>query len=517
MAQKISFGTLFVGKVPEVAPASHEEQGDTPLRVLILGKFSGRASDSAALRPVAVDRDNLDAVLAKLKPTVTLPGIHPDGSAVEIAFEELDDFHPDRVFERLPLFDSLRDTRSRLQSQKTYAAAAAEVRSWAAARAAVPPEEPHARLGDTVCSTPAAAPTEPAAEGNLLDNLLDQSEGSYQKAATTRKSGVFDELLAHVAGRYQIEADDPAKQELTDLVDELISDRMRAILHRPEFQALESVWRGVDFLTRRVETDTSLKLSLLDLSKEQLASDLAAVEQLRSSKLYKLLVDLPAGTPPWGIVVGIYQFGSSRDDVELLGRVAQIASRAGAPFLAAADPQVFGGGSLADRPDPDDWDEPDAAGTEMWQQLRHLPEAAWLGLAAPRILLRMPYGHDTSPTERFEFDELPAPDHAGYLWGNPAIAWAMVLARGFSADGWDLVDNLDPDVDELPLHVYDDDGQSHIKPCAEALLTDRATEQILGSGIAPLQSFADRGTFRLFRMQSLADPPTALAGRWNRG
>ncbi len=383
------------------------------------------------------------------------------------------------------------------------------MRGWAEAHAAAPAEEPQL--------PPSSPKLEPIAEGNLLDHLLEGSAGSYEQKAATRKPGVFDELLSHIAGRYQSEADDPAKQELTDLVDELISDRMRAILHRPEFQAVESAWRGLDILTRRVETDTNLKLFFLDLSKQQLADDLNSVDQLRSSKFYKLLVELPAGTPPWSIVVGNYQFSDTRDDVELLGRIAQIAARAGAPFLAAADPQIFGGKSLAERPDPDDWDEPDAAGSEMWRQLRQLPEAAWLGLAAPRMLLRLPYGRDTSPTERFEFEELPAPNHAGYLWGNPAIGWAMVLARGFSADGWDLADNLDPDIDELPLHVYDDDGQSRIKPCAEALLTDRATERILELGIVPLQSFADRGTVRLFRLQSLADPPTALAGRWTRG
>jgi type VI secretion system protein ImpC len=509
MAQKISFGTLFVGKVPEAAPAPEDERSEIPLRILILGNFSGGSDGSSAPRPIAVDRDNLDAVLAKVKPTVALPGIHPDGSAVEISCAELDDFHPDRLFERLPLFDALRDTRSRLQSQPTYAAAAEEVRGWAKSHAAAPAEEPQ--------SPPSAPPEEPVAEGNLLDNLLEGSADSYARKAAARKPGMFDELLAHIAGRYKIEADDPARQRLTDLVDELISDRMRAILHHPEFQALESAWRGLDFLTRRVETDTNLKLFVLDLSKEQLADDLSHVEQLRSSKLYKLLVELPAGAPPWGIVVGIYRFGDTRDDVELLGRIAQIAARAGAPFLAAAEPKIFGGKSLAERPDSDDWDEPDAAGSEMWRQLCHLPEAAWLGLAAPRILLRLPYGRDTRATDRFEFEELPAPNHAGYLWGNPAIGWAMVLARGFSADGWDLADNLDPDIDELPLHVYEDDGQSQIKPSAEVLLTDRAAERILEFGIVPLQSFADRGTARLFRPQSLADPPTALAGRWNRG
>ena len=229
---------------------------------------------------------------------------------------------------------------------------------------------------------------------------------------------------------------------------------------------------------------------------------------------YKLLVELPAGSPPWGLVVGNYQFAATRTDVELLGRIAQIAARAGVPFLAAADPRVFGCSSLADHPDPDDWEALESAATDMWQQLRHLPAATSLGLTAPRFLLRLPYGRDTSPTERFEFEELPAPNHIGYLWGNGAIACAYMLARGFRENGWVPSETLDPVIDDLPVHVYDDDGEQRIKPCAEALLSDRAIEQVLGAGLIPLQSFADRGAVRITRLQSLADPPAALASRW---
>jgi hypothetical protein len=51
-----------------------------------------------------------------------------------------------------------------------------------------------------------------------------------------------------------------------------------------------------------------------------------------------------------------------------------------------------------------------------------------------------------------------------------------------------------------------------VKPCAEAVLLDRAVEGILDFGIMPLQSFADRGSIRLVRLQSIADPPASLAG-----
>ena len=109
----------------------------------------------------------------------------------------------------------------------------------------------------------------------------------------------------------------------------------------------------------------------------------------------------------------------------------------------------------------------------------------------------------------------PAPDHDGYLWGNGAIACACVLARGFSENGWDLSENLNPIIDDLPVHVYDDDGEQRIKPCGEAPLSDRAIEQVLDAGLIPLQSYAEMlGRCGLRRLQSLADPPAGLVGRW---
>ena len=81
-------------------------------------------------------------------------------------------------------------------------------------------------------------------------------------------------------------------------------------------------------MTRRVETDAKLKLFLLDLSKKQLAGDLESAAQLRHSAFYKLLVEQPAGSPPWGLIVGNYQFAATLPDVEMLGRIAQIAARA---------------------------------------------------------------------------------------------------------------------------------------------------------------------------------------------
>jgi type VI secretion system protein ImpC len=89
------------------------------------------------------------------------------------------------------------------------------------------------------------------------------------------------------------------------------------------------------------------------------------------------------------------------------------------------------------------------------------------------------------------------------------------LAQSFSENGWQFRTMLHSTLDGLPLHVYKQNGESVLQPCAEALLTERAAEQILEAGLMPLVSLKGKDVARLVRFQSIAEPLQALAGRWN--
>jgi type VI secretion system protein ImpC len=147
--------------------------------------------------------------------------------------------------------------------------------------------------------------------------------------------------------------------------------------------------------------------------------------------------------------------------------------------------------------------------------LRRIPQATWLGLALPRFLLRLPYGQRTQSTEQFAFEEMPAGGHEDYLWGNPAFACAYLLGEAFVQDGWEFRPGQIPRIEGLPAHVYRANGESHLKPCAEALLTENAGEAILNKGLMPLLSIKGSDSVRLMRFQSIALPPAPLSGRWS--
>ena len=523
MPKPITFGELDFKIVASMEETRGVPEPDTPFRILILGDFSGlknretspNGTALAGRRAMEVDRDNLDEVMAGVKPEIQLQFTGSENDALTIRFAELDDFHPDRLYEQHEIFESFREIRRKLDNPRTFEDAAKEIRSWTESEAAVDIQEPPERP-----SKPAPDAIEVDAAG-LLDQIVEGSESPPSAAQPSSDVSEWSRFLKKIVQPHLVPGEDPRQIELEETIDAAATALMRILLHHPNFQALEAAWRALDFLVSRLETDDLLKLYLIDLSKSELAADLNAANDLRTTGIYSLLVEQTAGTAggePWSVIAGNYTFGQTREDAELLGRVAKIAGAAGAPFIAAADPNLLGCDSLANTPDPDDWlSIGDEYGKAAWQALQKIPEAAYLGLALPRFLLRLPYGVDTDPLEQFEFEEMADEIiHEDYLWGNPCFVCAYLLGQAFSAYGWDMRPGAVQDVSGLPLHIYKETGETRIKPCAEVVLTERAAKNILDKGFMLLLSFPDQDMIRLVRFQSLCLPPKPLAGRWDK-
>ncbi len=522
MSKSFSFGKLDVSAVASLGEAAGVPKPDRPFRIVLMGDFGARAnrgvfqpeSIAAGGRLRAVDWDNFDELLAGMNVEIRLPVADEDGRPVTIRFAELDDFHPDRIYERVEVFQKLRELRRKLENPKTFDSAAAEVRSWAAAEPAEahaePPAEPQA---------PAPEASEPVS-GSLFEQLLEETERRAPQPRPLMDLPGWDAFLEEIVRPHLAPKRDPKQAEYVASVDDVVTQLMRSILHHPEFQAVEAAWQAVHFLLSRLELDTELKLYLLDVSKAELAADLGAGEDLQATATYKLLVEQTVHTPggqPWAVMAGNYTFDPTRQDAELLGRMAKIAREAGAPFISAAGPRVLGCESLAATPDSNDWKlVPEPEDREAWESLRGLRESSYLGLVLPRFLLRLPYGARTSPTERFHFEEMPdEPGHECYLWGNPCVACVCLLGEAFGLHGWDFPLGVVREIGSLPVHVYKSQGESEVKPCAEVLLPDRVTEAILEKGVMVLLSYRNQNLIRLVRFQSLSDPPTELAGRWS--
>jgi len=520
MSMPIASGRVNFELGTQTAFAPAKATQGSPFCIAVLADFSGRDNRGlcqsgpllATRRRYAVDIDSLDSLPGLMGCELRVPLGGNDAPRIVLQFRELDDFHPDRIFGRLDFFRKLETTRKLLQDPVTFGAAAAEVRSWLAG-----PQEREIEPSDAAAAESGRAPDESDAEtiGRLLGNRPGPEPSSTQAGSLAD----IESLLRDVVGPYIVPAPDPQQNELVAQVDQAIGGPMRAILHDPDFQALEAAWRTLHLLVSRLETDETLKLYVIDVSKAELAADLGSGDPLPATGIYKLLAEQSTGVPgaePYAVLVGGYQFDQTAEDVALLGQLARVAQAAGAPWLAGADSHFAGCASLAVTPDPDDWQwQADPADVRLWQELRRSPEAVYVGLALPRFLLRLPYGSDTDPVDRFTFEEFaPLAGHEQYLWGNPATAFACLLATAFREYGWNLTGGLGSDLSGLPMHTYTGDGEKQSTPCAETLLSERAMDVLIGKGLMPVLSIKGRDAVLLPRFQSIAEPLSPLAGPW---
>ncbi len=483
-------------------------EADTPFCIAVLGDFTGRENrglnEAATIdrrRPILVDRDNFDEVLANSGASLKLSLGEAASGAIELQFRDLEHFEPDHLFQHVELFKQLRELRERLLDNQTFEAAAAKIQGW---------------LTPTPEAAPNAAKTPPPApvpDGGLLDSIL---SGSTPQAADSGPS-LAERLIKEALAAHVVPAPDPRQGELVAAVDEAITDKMRELLHHPRFQALEALWRGVHFLTRRLETGSRLKIYLINVSHPELEADLA-VEDVRRSGLYKLLCDPLSGKIPWSVILGNYSLGARVEDALFLAQLGGIAQQAGATLLAGAEPALVQCASFAETPDADDWQLPLNEGVETaWDIVRQDPLSAHVGLILPRFLLRLPYGAQTRSVEAFDFEELPETHyHEAYLWGNGAFAVACMLGEAYTRSAWDMRPGEINQIDGLPLHFHKVDGETRAQPCAELLLTDRARAKIAARGLMALTSVAGGDAVLCHPLNALAAADTSLAGPWSR-
>lgn len=277
-------------------------------------------------------------------------------------------------------------------------------------------------------------------------------------------------------------------------IDEKLSAQINTVMHDEKFQALEGTWRGLHHLVSRSETDSQLKIRVLNLSRGELGKTLKRYEGTNwdQSPLFKKVYEAEfgvAGGEPFGAIIGDFHFDHSPQDVKMLQGMAKISAAAHVPFISSANSTLLGLDSWQELQNPTDikklFTTPEYA---AWRALRDSEDAKYLGLTAPRFLARLPYGSRTAPVEEFAFEE----DTSGsdFTWANSAYAMGVNINRSFKEYGWcsRIVGfNSGGAVEDLPVHVFPtDDGGVDMKCPTEIAITDRREKELADSGLIPL-------------------------------
>ncbi len=360
---------------------------------------------------------------------------------------------------------------------------------------------------------PGAAPD--AAPAPLRERVLDGALLGAANAATA------EQLAAFVAGDVPVlegwfGADDPVVSADAEAIrlaldrdiaalDAMIGAQLDAILHHRRLERLEASWRGLAWLVEQASGLPRVKIKLLQLPWAELVRDLERAIEFDQSRIFEKVYEGEFGTPggePFGLLVGDYAMRHQRsaesptDDIAALGAMAAVAAAAFAPFIASADPAMFG---------LEDFGElsgvRDIAGVfraseyDRFRSLQAKEDSRFLGLVMPRVLTRLPFANDGARADGFVYGEL-AGRRAVRGWTNATYAFAAIVARACSAHGWPAdVKGTDKDrigaglVTGLPAERFAAD-RAGVGPrfAAEVALTDRQDQELSELGFIPLSA-----------------------------
>jgi type VI secretion system protein ImpC len=354
---------------------------------------------------------------------------------------------------------------------------------------------------------------EQTTEVSLLDQIVEQGRMAKDSSAKERGKNLVKEFVSQVLeGSMTVSKDAEAMiNARIAQIDHLLSIQLNEVLHHPALQKLEASWRGLKYMLDQSETSEHLKIKVLNVNKKELLRDLQRAAEFDQSALFKKVYEEEFGVfggAPFGSIIGDYDFGKGPEDIELLERVAQVASAAHAPFISAAAPEFFNIESYTNLDAPRDLGKVfDNTEYAKWKSFRANEDSRYVALTAPRVLMRLPYGKNTKPVEGFAYEEgVDGSDHNKYLWGNSAWAMGARITNAFALYGWcAAIRGVEGGglVEGLPVHnFYTDEGDIAMKCPTEVPITDRREKEMADLGFVPLVHCKGTDYAAFFSVQS---------------
>ncbi len=337
------------------------------------------------------------------------------------------------------------------------------------------------------------SPVETLADIEAFQNSEALSEATADERVTAAVS-VFLNLLKQSSQKVE-RLDKTLLDERIASLDAQISRQLDAVMHHPDFQRVESTWRGVKSLIDQTDFRQNVRIELLDISKDHLVQDFEDAPEIAQSGLYVHTYTQEYDTPggePIAAAISNFEFDRSPQDIALLRNISKVfCRRADMPFIGSVGPAFFGKQSMEEvAAIKDIGNYFDRAEYIKWKSFRDSDDARYIGLLMPRVLGRLPYGPDTIPVRSFNYVEsVKGTDHDKYLWTNASFAFAANMVKSFIANGW-CVQIRGPQsggaVTDLPIHLYDLGTGNQVKIPSEVMIPETREFEFANLGFIPL-------------------------------
>jgi type VI secretion system protein ImpC len=326
---------------------------------------------------------------------------------------------------------------------------------------------------------------------SLLDRIIQEGKMAAEPSQSVYAKKLLGQFATQILDEGMKSAPDKGVvamiNERIAEIDQILTDQLNAIMHHPDFQALEASWVGLRDMVFGTETSTTLKLRLMNVSKKELLKDLETAVDHDMSVLFKKVYEEEYGTfggNPYSLLIGDYFFGRHPQDMALLQRISKVAAAAHTPFIAAVAPTMFDMTSFTDLGVPRDLSKIfESAELATWRSFRDSEDSRYVSLVLPRYAARLPYGSKTKPVESFNFEEdVDGRDHSKYLWGNAAYQLGLRITDAFAKYNWTTaIRGVEGGgkVEGLTAHTFKtDDGDIVLKCPTEVTITDRREKEL---------------------------------------
>lgn len=295
-------------------------------------------------------------------------------------------------------------------------------------------------------------------------------------------------------------------------IDQILGDQLDELLHHPDFQELESMWRNLDYLVKRTDFHSNIKIELLDISKTALLTDFEEVTDLTQTGLYKHIYEREYDTPggePISAIISNYTFDSSPTDITLLSHIAKVSASAHCPFIGSIQANFFGKKHFEEVAEINELSHyMDRAEYIQWNAFRETDDARYIGLTCPRFLLRLPYG-DNNRIRTFNYQEHVFDHIENYLWGNTSFVLAENMTKSFRDYGW-TVNIRGPEsggkIEQLLLHQYDLGAGLMTKIPTEVIIPETRELELAQLGFIPLSYYKNSDYACFFSANSVQKP-----------
>lgn len=466
---------------------------ELPLKILVIGDFRGPSAPTAIWSTVRVDRESLDRELWAMKVELTLavrnlldPSAGP--LALRLPLASMRDLSPEGIIDNVAELRELRELRERIACLRGPWTSPSVPGFRALLLRALDPAD----LGSSARDERKHGVT------GLIDRIVGESH------LTPADTDAYEMLRDGVSTLLALSASEatppsPAHKDVLDAILERIDGKLGLqldeILHHPDFQSLESSWRGLAFLQERIDPSTNVLLECAHVTARGLYDDFEDSPSWSRTELHDILRPRTYDCAPYSLVCVLHEVTHRPEDIYLLRNLAAVAEAAHTAILLNAHPKMFLGDSFEDLLKIRDLQ----AVFEMpyyahWNSFRATLMSRFIGVCLPRFLLRRPYRQHASRIQTFAYSERVGDSTADFLWGPAALVMASRIVDAFTHGGWcaDITGPRSGGTERrLPAwRLQSGRTRQAVGPC-DVLISDNFDQQLAELGFIPLVSRHD--------------------------